>query len=69
MSIFATWKSYPRPLTRNLKNMATFVPKITNIFSSTPIDQAHEQNNDLVKRSGVKSDSPRILQEVDDRRA
>ena len=28
------------------------VPKTTNRFSSIPIDQAHEQNNDLVKSSG-----------------
>lgn len=28
------------------------VPKTTKRFSSIPIDQAHEQNNDLVKGSG-----------------
>jgi hypothetical protein len=28
------------------------VPKTTNRFSSIPIDQDHEQNNELVKGSG-----------------
>lgn len=47
------------------------VPKTTNRFSSTPIDQAHEQNNDLVKGSGgaVGHRESLSLQKVDDRRA
>ena len=47
------------------------VPKTTNRFSSIPIDQAHEQNNDLVKGSGGAvglTENPSALK-VDDRRA